>query len=120
MPGVLITDDTSFMRTVLKQTFEDLGVKEIYEASNGLEAIQMYVKVKPSLVTMDITMPVMDGIQAVKAIRSKYKDAVIIMVSAMGQQDMVRDAIISGAKDFIVKPFQKDKMLATIKKYLEI
>lgn len=116
MAKVLIVDDAAFMRMMIKDILEKNDFEIIGEASNGVMAVDMYKKEKPDVVTMDITMPDMDGIEAVKQIKAFDPDAKVIMCSAMGQQSMVMDAIIAGAKDFIVKPFQADRVLEAIKK----
>jgi len=116
MTRVLIVDDAAFMRMMIKDILEKNGFEVIGEASNGIKAVEMYKKDKPDIVTMDITMPDMDGIQAVKAIKEFDPTAKVIMCSAMGQQSMVMDAIRAGARDFIVKPFQADRVLEAIKK----
>lgn len=116
MTKVLIVDDAAFMRMMIKDILQKNGFEVVGEASNGIEAVNLYKKEKPDVVTMDITMPDMDGIEAVKEIKAFDKDAKIIMCSAMGQQSMVMDAIKSGAKDFIVKPFQSDRVLEAIRK----
>jgi two-component system, chemotaxis family, chemotaxis protein CheY len=116
MTKVLIVDDASFMRMMIKDILQKNGFEVIGEAANGIEAVNLYKKEKPDVVTMDITMPDMDGIEAVKEIRSFDPGAKVIMCSAMGQQSMVMDAIKSGAKDFIVKPFQADRVLEAIRK----
>lgn len=115
---VLIVDDAAFMIMMIKDILEKNGYDVVGEASNGLVAVDLYKKEKPDVVTMDITMPDMDGIEAVKQIRTFDPNAKIIMCSAMGQQSMVMDAIKSGAKDFIVKPFQADRVLEAIKKVI--
>ena len=116
MARVLIVDDAAFMRMMLKDILEKNGYEIAGKAGNGQIAVEMYNREKPDVVTMDITMPEMDGIQAVKEIRKVDPNAKIIMCSAMGQQSMVMDAIKAGAKDFIVKPFQADRVLEAIKK----
>ncbi|KAJ53492.1 two-component system chemotaxis response regulator CheY [Clostridium tetanomorphum] len=116
MAKVLIVDDAAFMRMMIKDILEKNGFEVIGEANNGLKAVELYKKERPDVVTMDITMPDMDGIQAVKEIKAMDPGAKIIMCSAMGQQTMVMDAIKAGAKDFIVKPFQPDRVLEAIKK----
>ncbi|AGK97803.1 response regulator [Clostridium pasteurianum] len=116
MAKVLIVDDAAFMRMMIKDILEKNGFEVIGEASNGLKAVELYKKERPDVVTMDITMPDMDGIEAVKAIREFDPTARVIMCSAMGQQTMVMDAIKAGAKDFIVKPFQSDRVLEAIRK----
>ncbi|MCI5727185.1 MAG: response regulator [Clostridium sp.] len=116
MARVLIVDDAAFMRMMIKDILEKNGYEIAGEAANGAIAVEMYNKEKPDVVTMDITMPDMDGIEAVKNIRANDPNAKIIMCSAMGQQSMVMDAIKAGAKDFIVKPFQPDRVLEAVKK----
>jgi two-component system chemotaxis response regulator CheY len=116
MARILVTDDAAFMRMMLKDILTKGGHTIVGEAADGNEAVQQYDALKPDIVTMDITMPSMDGIAAVKAIKSQYPNAKIIMCSAMGQQGMVMDAIHSGASDFIVKPFNADRVLDAIKK----
>ena len=118
MAKVLIVDDAAFMRMMIKDILEKNGFEIVGEANNGIKAVDIYKKEKPDVVTMDITMPDMDGIEAVKAIKAFDPDAKIIMCSAMGQQSMVMDAIRAGARDFIVKPFQADRVLEAIKKVL--
>ena len=119
MAKILIVDDAAFMRMMLKDILVKNGFEIAGEAPNGLKAIEVYKAEKPDLVTMDITMPEMDGIQALKEIKAFDPSARVIMCSAMGQQSMVMEAIKSGAKDFIVKPFQPDRVLEAIKKVLE-
>lgn len=116
MTKVLIVDDAAFMRMMIKDILEKNGYLIVGEAPNGAKGVELYKKEKPDLVTMDITMPEMNGIEAVKAIREFDSEARIIMCSAMGQQTMVMDAIRAGARDFIVKPFQPDRVLEAIKK----
>ncbi|MBU3111753.1 response regulator [Clostridium lacusfryxellense] len=118
MARVLIVDDAAFMRMMIKDILEKNGYDVVGEASNGLKGVELYKSEKPDIVTMDITMPEMDGIEAVKAIKAFDPAAKVIMCSAMGQQTMVMDAIRAGAKDFIVKPFQADRVLEAIKKVL--
>ncbi len=118
MAKVLIVDDAAFMRMMIKDILEKNGFEVIGEASNGLKALEIYKKEKPDVVTMDITMPDMDGIEAVKEIKNFDPAAKVIMCSAMGQQSMVMDAIRAGAKDFIVKPFQADRVLDAVRKVL--
>lgn len=116
--GILIVDDAAFMRMMIKDILTKNGYDVVGEAENGMKAVEKYKEVSPELVIMDITMPEMDGIQAVKAIKEIDGAAKIIMCSAMGQQAMVIEAIQSGAKDFIVKPFQADRILEAVKKIL--
>ncbi len=116
---VLIVDDAAFMRMMIKDILTKNGYEVVGEAENGQVAVEKYKEVDPDLVTMDITMPEMDGIAAVKEIKSFDPAAVIIMCSAMGQQSMVIDAIQAGAKDFIVKPFQPERVLEAVSKALD-
>ncbi|NEU29734.1 response regulator [bacterium LRH843] len=118
MASVLVVDDAAFMRMMIKDILSKNGFEVVGEAANGLEAVEKYKELNPDLVTMDITMPEMDGIQALKEIKKMDAGAKVIMCSAMGQQAMVIDAIQSGAKDFIVKPFQADRVLEAIKKVI--
>lgn len=115
---ILLVDDAVFMRMILRRIAEDAGYEVVGEASNGKEAIQKYSELKPDLVTMDITMPEMNGIEATKEILNIDKDARIIMVSAMGQHSMVTDAMEAGARDFIVKPFNRDNVMEKIEKHV--
>jgi two-component system chemotaxis response regulator CheY len=112
----MIVDDAAFMRMMIKDILSKNGYTVAGEAENGKIAVDKYNEVKPDLVLMDITMPEMDGIQALKAIKGNDPNAQIIMCSAMGQQAMVIEAIQSGAKDFIVKPFQAERVLEAVKK----
>ena len=116
MARVLVVDDAAFMRMMLKDILTKGGHEVVGEAANGLEAIERYKELKPEVVTMDITMPEMNGIDAIKEIRKIDPNATIIVCSAMGQQAMVIEAIQSGAKDFIVKPFQAERVLEVVKK----
>ncbi|MEJ8546478.1 response regulator [Brevibacillus borstelensis] len=115
---VLIVDDAAFMRMMIKEILSKNGFSVVGEASDGAQAVEKYKELGPDLVTMDITMPEMDGISALKEIKKIDPNARVIMCSAMGQQAMVIDAIQAGAKDFIVKPFQADRVLEAIKKTL--
>lgn len=115
---ILITDDALFMRVTLKNILTQNGFEVVGEAANGLESVKLYNELKPDLVTMDITMPEMDGISAVREIRSADPGAKVIMCTAMGQKNMVVEAIEAGAKDFIVKPFQPDRVLEAVNKLL--
>lgn len=115
----VITDDAIFMRTLLRKIIEQNEEYEVLgEASNGLEAIEAAQKYQPGILTLDITMPEMDGIQAVKEILKVSPKTRIIMVSAMGQQSMVIEAIKQGAKDFVVKPFDKSRVYQSIRNVL--
>ena len=115
---ILIVDDAAFMRMMIKNIVTKNGYEVVGEAENGQVAVELYKLHKPDLVTMDITMPEMNGIEGVKAIRGIDPNASIIMCSAMGQQAMVMEAIQAGAKDFIVKPFQQDRILQAIERVL--
>jgi len=115
---VLVVDDAAFMRMMLKDILLKGGFEIAGEATNGAEAVRLYQELKPDLVTMDITMPEVDGIAAVKEIKKIDPSAKVVMVSAMGQQAMVIEAIQAGASDFIVKPFQPDRVLEALKKAL--
>lgn len=119
MARVLVVDDAAFMRMMLKDILSKAGHEIVGEAGNGKEAHDKYVELKPDLVTMDITMPNVDGLEGLKMIRAYDSNAKVIMCSAMGQQAMVVDAIQNGAKDFIVKPFQDDRVLDAIGKIIK-
>lgn len=116
MPKILLVDDAAFMRMRCAKLLTENGY-EVDEAENGVDAVTKYQSVKPDLVLMDITMPVMDGITAVREIVTRDARAKVVMVSALGQQTMVIESIKAGAKDFVVKPFQPDKILETVKKF---
>ena len=116
MAKVLIVDDAAFMRISIKNTLTKNGFEVVGEAENGAIAVEKYKELRPDVVTMDITMPEMSGLDALKAIMALDADAKIIMVSAMGQEAMVRDAVLSGAKGFIVKPFKEDGLLSALSK----
>ncbi|MCF8009917.1 MAG: response regulator [Clostridiales bacterium] len=115
---VLIVDDAAFMRMMIKNIITEQGFEVAGEAEDGQQAVNMYADQKPDLVTMDITMPELDGIEAVKKIMESDSNAKIIMCSAMGQQAMVMEAIQAGAKDFIVKPFQQDRIMQAIERVM--
>ncbi len=116
MSKILIVDDAAFMRMMLKDILTKNGHEVVGEGVNGSDAVEKYKSLSPDVVTMDITMPEMDGIAALKAIKALDPNAKVVMCSAMGQQAMVLESIQSGAKDFIVKPFQAEKVLETIGK----
>jgi two-component system chemotaxis response regulator CheY len=118
MPSVLIADDAAFMRMMLKNVLTEAGYEVVGEAENGAVAVSKYRELNPDLTTMDITMPEMDGLAALKEIRSGDPAARVVMCSAMGQQSMVIESIQAGAKDFIVKPFQPDRVLEAVQKAL--
>lgn len=115
---ILVVDDAAFMRMMIKDILSKNGYEVVGEANDGAQAVEKFKELKPDLVTMDITMPEMDGIAALKEIKTIDPNAKVIMCSAMGQQAMVIDAIQAGAKDFIVKPFQADRVIEAIKKTL--
>ena len=122
MANILIVDDALFMRKILSDIFSKEGHKVVGEAENANEAIKLYKKLKPDIVTMDIIMPEIDGVSTLKAIKQILqldKDAKIVIVSAMGQQDMVVESIQAGAKDFIVKPFQRSRIIESIARLLK-
>lgn len=116
--GILVVDDAAFMRMMIKDVLSKNGFEILGEAENGAKAIEKYKELNPELVIMDITMPEVDGIQAVKEIKKMNGAAKVIMCSAMGQQAMVIEAIQAGAKDFIVKPFQAERIIEAVKKVL--
>jgi two-component system, chemotaxis family, chemotaxis protein CheY len=118
MAKILIVDDAKFMRMTLTNILKKGNHEIIGEAENGMQAVQMYKELNPELVTMDITMPEMSGIEAVKEIKNSDSSAKVIMCSAMGQQKMVVEAIEAGAKDFIVKPFDESRVLEAVNKVL--
>ena len=115
---ILIVDDAAFMRMMIKDILTKNGFEVVGEAADGREAVEKYKELSPDLVTMDITMPEMDGVSALKEIKQINANAKVIMCSAMGQQAMGIDAIQAGAKDFIVKPFQADRVIDAIQKVL--
>lgn len=113
---ILVVDDAAFMRMMIRDILTKNGYEVCGEANDGNQAIEKFKELKPDLITMDITMPEMDGIQALREIKKIDPNVKVIMCSAMGQQAMVIDAIQAGAKDFIVKPFQADRVIEAIKK----
>ena len=114
MKQVLIVDDALFMRNMLRDIFEEGGWMVVAEAENGVQAVEQYAAHQPDLVTMDIVMPEMGGIDAMRRILQDYPDAKIVMCSALGQESMVMEAINTGAKDFIVKPFQDQQVMDVV------
>ena len=116
MARVLIVDDAAFMRISIKNSLTKNGYEVVGEAENGRLGVEKYKELSPDIVTMDITMPEMSGIEALKEIMKINPAAQVIMVSAMGQENYVRDAIISGAKGFIVKPYKEESIIAAMKK----
>lgn len=115
---ILLVDDAAFMRKMVRDTLSKSGYTDLFEAVDGADAVEKFSEIGPDLVIMDITMPNMDGLQALKAIRAKDGNANVVMCSAMGQESMVMDAVRSGAKDFIVKPFKPDRVLKTVNSIL--
>lgn len=111
---ILISDDALFMRTALRNILSENGYEIVGEAENGSEAVELYRSLNPDVVLMDITMPEMDGIEALKAIRTEFPEAAIIMCTAMGQKALVIQAIGAGARDFIVKPFEARRVLEAV------
>jgi two-component system chemotaxis response regulator CheY len=120
MTRVLIVDDAQFMRTALKKILEKNNYEVVGEAENGEKAVELYKEIKPDLVTMDITMPVMDGLEALEKIIAMDKGAKVVMVSAMGQEKLVKKAIVMGAKYFLVKPFKEDSLIDVLNKVVSI
>ncbi|MFZ3587812.1 response regulator [Bacillus sp. DJP31] len=116
MARILIVDDAKFMRMTLSNILINGNHEVVGEAENGKQAVEMYKQLQPDLVTMDITMPEMNGVEALKEIKQEYPSVKVIMCSAMGQQKMVVESIEAGAKDFIVKPFEENRVLEAIKR----
>ena len=117
---ILLVDDAEFMRLVVKDVLTKNGFEVVAEAENGREAIEKYREVLPDLIIMDVTMPDMDGIEAMKEIRREYPEAKAVMCSAMGQEAVVLEAMRSGAATFVVKPFNSDLLIRTINKVLSL
>lgn len=117
MGKILVVDDAEFMRLRYRKLLAGEG-HEVLEAGNGKEALEVFDAEQPDLVLLDITMPVMDGLEALREIRSRDNDANVVMSSALGQESVVIAAIKGGAKDFLVKPFQPDKVLAVVNKFV--
>jgi len=115
---ILIVDDATFIRTMVKDILSPRGFEIAGEASNGKEAVTMYENLKPDLVTMDITMKEKDGLEAAQEILKKHPDARIIMVTALGQEKMLVDSFKAGVKDFVVKPFEPERILSAVEKAL--
>lgn len=116
MKKVLIVDDAAFMRLMLKTLLEKNGFEVVGEAENGAVGVMKCVELKPDIVTMDITMPDMDGLEALKLIKSKLPETNVVMVTAMGQEKFIFEAVASGAKGFLVKPFNEANVVETLKK----
>lgn len=119
MKRVMVVDDAAFMRFSIRQILERNGFEVIGEAEDGKDAVEKYFTLKPDLVTMDISMPVLSGLDAVKIICGEDRSAKVVMISAMGQEQIVRQSIIHGAKTFIVKPFKEAQVVETINKLFE-
>ncbi|MFH1841715.1 MAG: response regulator [bacterium] len=115
---VLIVDDAEFMRVMLKDILYEMGLNVIGEAGDGREAVRQFRKLQPDLVAMDITMPRMDGIAALKKIKAEAPDALVVMITALGQKEKVLESIQAGAQDFIVKPFDQERVQTTIGRLL--
>lgn len=120
MNRVLVVDDAAFMRIAIKRILDGNGFEVIGEAENGAIAVKKYKELRPDIVTMDITMPEMTGIEALKSIREFDPGAKVVMVSAMGQEVMVREAVKFGAQSFIIKPFKNDHVIQTLTKVSSI
>lgn len=120
MAKILVVDDAAFMRMTIKKMVEAHGHKVVAEAENGVEAVEKSVDIKPDVILLDITMPEMNGVDALKQIKQLEPTSKVIICSAMGQQAMVAQAIQYGAKDFIVKPFEEDRLIAAIDRVMEI
>ncbi|MCI8504914.1 MAG: response regulator [Lachnospiraceae bacterium] len=118
MAKIMIVDDAAFMRMMIKNTLTKNGFSDFVEAQDGAEAVEKYAAEKPDMVFMDITMPNMDGLQALKKIKEGNPEARIVMCTAMGQQSMVVEAIKYGAKDFIVKPFNAERIVEAVNQIL--
>lgn len=116
MKRVLLVDDAMFIRNSLKIILEKNGFEVVGQAEDGRQAVNMYQTLKPDVVTMDVTMPNMDGLEALNAIKAFDKSARVVMVTAMGKEEIVRQAIMSGATNFIVKPFNEEKVVAVMSK----
>jgi len=112
--AVLIVDDAEFMRMMLRDIVEDMGMDVVAEAANGLEAFEEYQNKKPDLVLMDITMPGVDGLEALKKILKVDQKANVVMITALGQKDQVLACIKAGARDFIIKPFDQERVVDTL------
>lgn len=120
MSKILIVDDAGFMRMMIKTHLSKAGYENFMEAEDGMKALEAYQAEKPDLVIMDITMPNMDGIEALRNIKKFDANAKVVMCSAMGQESMVMEAIKLGALDFIVKPFKQDRIVQTVTKVLPL
>ena len=117
---VLIVDDARIIRNILRALMQKIGLKVVGEAVNGAEGIRMYEELRPDLVTMDITMPVVDGLTATRTILGTDPNAKIIMVTSVGQEAIMKEAILMGARDFIVKPFNEERIVSAIRRVLQL
>lgn len=115
---IMLVDDAAFMRMMIKNTLQQNGYTDIIEAKDGEEAIALFKQENPDLTLLDITMPNIDGLEALREIKNIDKDSKVVMCSAMGQENMVLEALKSGAQDFIVKPFKPDRIMKTISSIL--
>ncbi|MDF2821248.1 MAG: response regulator receiver protein [Clostridiales bacterium] len=115
MKKIMIADDSLMIRMTLKRIFQQNGYEVVAEAANGQEAVDKYLSAKPDLVTLDITMPILDGISALKEIRSLNEDAVVIMISALGQETKILEAFDNGASHYITKPFSENEIVSRLK-----
>ena len=115
---ILIADDADFMRSMLRQIIEDMGWSVVAEAADGHEAIEKYRTCRPDLVLLDITMPNLDGPEALRSILAENSEAQVVMITALGQKDQVLQAIKAGARDFIIKPFDHDRVADTLERIL--
>ena len=116
MLNIMVVDDSTIIRKLLSAKLEDMGYNVVAKAKSGKEAIELYKNYLPDLVTMDITMPIMNGIEALKRIKAEFKDAKIIMITSHGEEKQVMDAITNGAKGYVLKPINEDKILEAITK----
>lgn len=117
MKTVLVVDDAAFMRVSIKNMISKHGFEVVGEAENGIQAVEKFKELNPDIVTLDITMPEMTGLEALKEIMKINPNAVVVMCSALGQESMVREAVVSGAKGFVVKPFKEDVIVAALQKF---
>lgn len=119
MARIMLVDDTAFVRKGLRRIFEEYGYEIVAEATNGKEALQLYKQHKPDVVTLDITMPEMDGISTLKELKKLDLKAKVVMCTTFGRKDKIIEAIQSGASDYIIKPYQKERVLEAIEKQLD-
>lgn len=118
MAKILVVDDSEFMRSIIKKIVEVAGYEVISEASNGLEAIEQYKLHRPDIVTMDITMPEMDGLTALREIIAWDRNAKVVMATAMNQEQIIKESVLSGAKDYLIKPFHVDEVMRVLKRLI--